>query len=114
MTALQAIRETLISIGVPVQLAPYEGDEESTYIVYKANEEHGDDFGDDDAETNITECEVSLCCPLDESPSELSRQLRRLIASKECFTYPRMISDYDPQQRRTLWIYTFQYDGTGV
>lgn len=114
MTALQAIRETLITIGVPVQLAPYEGDEESTYIVYKTTEEYGDDFGDDDAGLDVTECEVSLCCPLGENPSELSRELKRRIASKECFTYPRMISDFDPEQKRTIWTYTFQYDGTGI
>ena len=114
MTALQAIRETLISIGVPVQLAPFEGDEESTYIVYTTTEEYGDDFGDDNTDTDIAVCEVALCCPLGENPSELSRELKRRIASKECFTYPRMISDYDPEQKRTIWTYTFQYDGTGI
>lgn len=111
MTALQAIREALLPIGVPVELAPYDGGEDSTYIVYRVTESYGENWGDDEPGVEISECVVYLCCPLGENPSELSRKMKKLIRSKDYFTYPRMVYDEDPEGRMTIWAYSFQYEG---
>ena len=100
MNALQAIREALEPIGVPVELAPYDGGDESTYIVYRVTDTYGADWSDDDAGAEISECVVYLCCPLGENPSKLSRKMKKLIREKEYFTYPRMVYDQDPEGKR--------------
>ena len=111
MTALQAIREALLPLGVPVYLAPYDGDEKSTYIVYRVTESYGRDWGDDAPSAEVSECVVYLCCPLGENPSRLAREMKRLIREKEYFTYPRMVYDQDPEEKMIVWAYNFQFDG---
>ena len=112
MTALQAIREALLPLGVPVKLAPYKGDEKDTYIVYRVTESYGASFGDDDATEEISECVVYLCCPLGENPGALAKRMKQLIREKDYFTYPRMVYDQDPESKMTVWAYNFQFEGT--
>ena len=109
MNALQAIREKLQGLNIPVELAPYDGEDKESYITYGIAESRGDNWGDNEAGDIVDNVEICIYSPLGENTEELTRQVWRLIGRDESFTFPRIHYDYSQERNQKCAILTCEY-----
>ena len=109
MTALQAIREKLQGLNIPVELAPYDGEGKERYITYGLTESRGDNYGDNEPGDIVDNVEICFYSPLGENNEEMTREIRRRIGRNESFTYPRIHYDYNQERKQKCAILTCEY-----
>ena len=109
MNALQAIREKLQGLNIPVELAPYDGEDKESYITYGIAESRGDNWGDNEAGDIVDNVEICYYSQLRENVEETTRTIRRLIGRDERFTFPRIHYDYSQERNQKCAIFTCEY-----
>lgn len=108
MNAMQAIKEALEPLNLPVVPYLYKGDAE-IYITYGIDQSRGDDWGNDEPGQTVDNVEINLYTPILHNAEELTRKVRRMIARNTDFTFPRIQYSCYPEKRCKCATFTCEY-----